>query len=269
MSGLLAKIMENRRRELEEAKAAVSPEAAKAAAEEAAREAPARGFAVALRKPGASFVAELKKASPVKGLLRADFNPAAIAARYEEAGAAAISVLTEKTHFMGSLENLPAARRACSLPLLRKDFIFDPYQVCEARAAGADALLLIVAALEVSELADLMALAHSLGMDALVEVHDEAELETASGLPCDVIGVNNRNLKTGEVDIATSVRLAPMFAAGTCKISESGIKSRADVVRLEAAGYDGFLVGETLVTRPDPGEALLELSGVSGERRAI
>ncbi len=269
MSGLLAKIMENRRRELKEAKASVSLASVRVAAEEAAREAPARGFAAALRRPGTGFVAELKKASPTKGLLRADFDPAAIAARYEEAGAAAVSVLTEATHFMGSLENLLAARRACSLPMLRKDFIFDPYQAHEARAAGADALLLIVAALEPSLLSDLLGLVHALGMDALVEVHDEAELETASGLPCDVIGVNNRNLKTGEVDIATSVRLAPMFAAGTCKISESGIKSRADVVRLEAAGYDGFLVGETLVTRPDPGEALFELSGVSGERRAI
>lgn len=266
MSGLLAKILTNRRRELEEAKAAVSPARARSAAEEAAKEAAARGFAAAIRRPGASFVAELKKASPTKGLLRADFDPAAIAARYEESGAAAVSVLTEKTHFMGSLENILAARRACSLPILRKDFIFDRYQIYEARAAGSDALLLIVAALENSLLSDLLDLTHSLGMDALVEVHDEAELEAVSGLPCDVIGVNNRNLKTGVVDIETSVRLAPMFAEGACKISESGIKSRADVVRLEAAGYDGFLVGETLVTRPDPGEALLELSGVSEER---
>jgi indole-3-glycerol phosphate synthase len=258
MSTLLERILSAKREELERVKrnrpASVLREAADAAL-------PARGFAKAVAsRAGSGIIAELKKASPTKGILRPDFSVENLACAYAENGASAISVLTEKNFFLGDISYIAAARAACTLPALRKDFIFDPYQIIESRAAGADAVLLIAAALGGPLLEELIELAHESGMDALVEIHDEYELEAASGLPCDIIGVNNRNLKSGAVDIETSLRLAPKLNGAPCKISESGIKNRSDIERLRQAGFDGFLIGETLVVSPDPGAALRELA---------
>ncbi len=264
MSTLIEKIVASKREELAETKKRAPESAVREAAE--AAETP-RGFArsVAARAAnGPAIISELKKASPIKGLLRAEFGVEQLARGYAENGAAALSVLTESRYFLGDLSYIRRAKAVCPLPALRKDFIFDPYQIYEARSAGADAVLLIVASLEQPLLSDLLALAHDVRLDALVEVHDEAELERAAALPCDLIGVNNRNLKTGVTDIATSFALSAKFPAGCCKISESGIKSSADIEALREAGYDGFLIGESLVTRPDPGRALRELIGGVG-----
>jgi indole-3-glycerol phosphate synthase len=265
MSTLLEKIVSSKREELEEVKRR-APESAVKEAAAAVAEAP-RGFAKAISNraaQGPAVIAELKKASPIKGLLRADFDVEQLARGYSENGAAALSVLTESRFFQGDLSYIRRAKFVSSLPALRKDFIFDPYQIYEARAAGADAVLLIAASLEQPLLRDLLSLARDLGLDALVEVHDEAELERAAQLPCGLIGVNNRNLKTGVTDVGTSFNLAAKFPPGCCKISESGIKSSSDIEALREAGYHGFLIGESLVTRPDPGGALRELIGGLG-----
>lgn len=265
MTTLLGRIVDSKREEVESAKRSKPIEEMK---ETAAARGAARGFSRALTSGrGTRIIAELKKASPTRGLLRPDFDPAALAKQYAGNGAAAFSVLTESRFFMGDLAYIAVARAAGDLPALRKDFIMDPYQIYESRAAEADALLLIAAALERALLADLLALTHNLGMEALVEVHDERELESVLQLPCDVVGVNNRNLKDGTVDIETSIRIAPMMKNSACKISESGIKNRSDIARLSEAGYNGFLIGETLVAKPDPGLALRELIGPNGDKR--
>lgn len=210
-----------------------------------------------------NVIAECKRRSPSKGVLAVQYEPAAIARCYEEGGAAAISVLTEPTFFDGALEHLEAVRAAVALPLLRKDFVVDEYQLFEARASGADAILLIVAALEHHDLVRLQSRAWELGLAALVEVHDEAELARAVDGGARVIGVNNRNLRTLQVDVEASYRLATMLPPGVIGVSESGLRSREDLARLTAAGYRAFLVGERFMTDPAPAAALRRLTGAS------
>ena len=215
------------------------------------------GFVAALRAPGRmQVIAECKRRSPSRGMLRADYRPARIAAGYEANGAAAVSVVTEPTFFDGALDHLRAVRAAVDLPVLRKDFIVAPYQLLEAVAAGADAVLLIVAALDDTELGALLGEAASLGLAALVEVHDGAELRRAVQAGATVIGVNNRNLRTLSVDVNVSRRLVVQMPPGTVAVAESGLRTSADLVDLRAAGYHAFLIGETFITTPEPGEAL-------------
>jgi indole-3-glycerol phosphate synthase len=208
-----------------------------------------------------NVIAECKRRSPSKGVLRAVYDPVAIARSYADAGAAAISVLTEPTFFDGSLAHLEAVRAAVSVPLLRKDFIVSEYQLLEARAAGADAALLIVAALTPKELSQLSATAASLGLDTLVEVHSAEELTIAIDAGARVIGVNNRNLRTLTVDVHASESLVAMMPKGVIAVSESGLKSAADLSRLSQLGYGAFLIGERFMTDPDPGAALARLLG--------
>jgi indole-3-glycerol phosphate synthase len=217
---------------------------------------PRRGFAAALRARRPAVIAEVKKASPSKGVIRSDFDPVAIARGYAGAGAAAISVLTEARFFQGSLEHLEQIRVAVQVPLLRKDFIFDPYQLVEARAAGADAALLIVAMLEPAQLDELHAAATELGLDVLVEAHTAAEVERAVAAGATLIGVNNRDLNTFDTRLETAERLRPLIPPGRVTVAESGIETAADIRRLHAAGYDAFLVGESLMRVSDPGAAL-------------
>jgi indole-3-glycerol phosphate synthase len=220
-----------------------------------------RPFSEALIDEGISLIAEMKRASPSKGPIRPGASVAEIVAAYQAAGARAVSVLTEQAHFGGSLDDLAAAREACDLPLLRKDFLIDPYQVLEARAAGADAVLLIVAALGPERLAELMAAASSLGMDSLVEVHDEDEVEVAVEAGAEVIGINNRDLQSLEVDLGTTFRLLADVPAGTVVVAESGITERGHVADLEDAGIDAILVGEALMRAEDPADAVRDLLG--------
>lgn len=209
-----------------------------------------------------NVIAECKRRSPSKGVLAAEYDPAALAQLYERGGAVAISVLTEPTFFDGALEHLAAVRRSVSLPLLRKDFIVDEYQLFEACASGADAVLLIVAALDQAALVRLQARAWELGLATLVEVHDEAELTRAVDTGARVIGVNNRNLRTLQVDMDASYRLAAKVPRGVVAVSESGLRSRADLEPLAAAGYRAFLIGERFMTDPDPARAIGELIAV-------
>jgi len=223
----------------------------------------ARGFRRALAaKSGAAVIAELKKASPSKGLIRAEFRPAELARELEAAGAAALSVLTDEEFFQGSLGNLREASRAVSIPCLRKDFIVDEFQLVEARANSADAILLIVAALSSADLDALARRAREIGLDVLCEVHDAEELQRALDAGCDLIGVNTRDLRTFQVDLKTAFDLAVKFPLGVVRVAESGIHSADDMARLRAAGYDAFLVGESLMRAERPGEALRELMGV-------
>jgi len=225
-----------------------------------------RGFRRSLAaksRDGIAVIAELKKASPSKGLIRAEFRPAELARELEAAGAAALSVLTEEDFFQGSLGNLRAASAAASIPCLRKDFIIDEFQLLEARANSADAVLLIVAALSQSELKTLATGASRRGLDVLCEVHDAAELDRALDAGCDLIGVNTRDLRTFQVDLNTAFELAEKFPAGVVRVAESGIHSADDMAKLRAAGYDAFLVGESLMRAERPGEALRELMGVA------
>lgn len=218
-----------------------------------------RGFREQLRhaaRVGPAIIAELKKASPSKGLIRADFRPTELARELERAGATALSVLTDEEFFQGSLDYLQQASAATSLPCLRKDFMVDEFQFVEARAHGADAILLIVAALEQKGLTDFAHRARSLGLDVLCEVHDEGELQRALDAGCDLIGVNNRDLKTFEVDLATALRLGEKIPSDCVRVAESGIHSGADIARLRAAGYDAFLIGESLMRAAHPGETL-------------
>jgi len=222
---------------------------------------PRRGFAAALSRPGRAIIAEVKKASPSRGVIRADFDPVAIARAYERGGARALSVLTDAPYFQGSLAYLDAIRRVVALPLLRKDFLLDPYQVHEARAYGADAVLLIVAILDDPSLRELAALARTLELDALVEVHSRAELERAMACGATLIGINNRDLRTFVTRLEVAETLAPPAASGATIVAESGLKTTADLERLEAAGVRAFLIGETLMAAQDPGAALRALLG--------
>lgn len=229
--------------------------------EQAAKHAP-RGFGEGLRRAagrGPAIIAELKKASPSRGVIRGDFDAAQLAAELQAAGAAALSVLTDEEYFQGSLENLRLASTRTSQPCLRKDFIVDEFQLLESRAHRADAVLLIVAALADSELRRLQEAARHLHLDVLCEVHDEAELERALAAGCDIIGVNSRNLRSFEVDLQTPLRLATRIPAGVLAVAESGIHSAEDLRPLQGAGYQAFLVGESLMKAPHPGEALREL----------
>lgn len=223
---------------------------------------PTESLSAVLARPGASLIAECKKASPSKGLLVPHYNAAEIARTYVQNGASAVSVLTDARHFQGSLEDLRDVTEALAavrspvlrqrVPVLRKDFIFHPYQVHEARAAGADAVLLIVAVLSDAELRELLSLVEELKMEALVEVHDEDELARALALPVQTVGINNRNLQTFEVDLQTTEKLRPLVPAAIRVVSESGIRTPEDVARVAAAGVDGVLVGESLVTSKNP-----------------
>jgi indole-3-glycerol phosphate synthase len=224
--------------------------------------APARGFVVALEHhagEGSAVIAEVKKASPSAGVIRADFRPAEIAASYEAGGASCLSVLTDERYFRGHRDHLREAREACALPVLRKDFIIDPWQVVESRCLGADCILLIVAALARSQMEDLHGAAEEHGMDVLVEVHDEREMEQALELQGCLLGVNNRNLHDFTTDLGTSERLKAMLPPARLLVTESGIRTRDDVERMRAAGVRAFLVGEAFMREDDPGAALQAL----------
>ena len=216
-----------------------------------------------------AIIAELKKASPSKGLIRENFDVAALARTLELAGASALSVLTDEPYFQGSLQNLEVASSVTGLPCLRKDFIVDEYQIVEARAHRADAILLIAAALSDAELARFTEAAHENGLDVLCEVHTAEELERVIGLDCDAYGVNNRNLGTFEVSLETSLKLADRLPAGAVRVAESGIDTPEDIARLRTAGFDAFLIGESLMRRPDPGAALRELLSLVTEPTTV
>ena len=260
MSDILEKILATKRREVEAAKAAVPL----AALERAAREAsPPRGFAAAIQARVAAgkpaVIAEIKRASPSKGLIRADFDPARIAASYAANGATCLSVLTDREYFGGSREDLQAARAACALPVIRKDFIVDPYQVVEARAWGADCILLIMDAAPDARLAELERLAQSLGMDVLVESHDSGQLERAFGLKTPLVGVNNRDLRSFEIRLETTLELVDRVPAGRILVTESGIATPEDVERLRRMKVGAYLVGSAFMAADDPGRELSRL----------
>jgi len=229
----------------------------------AARARGPRGFTAALQGPSIALIAEVKKASPSRGVLREDFDPLTLAETYATGGASAISVLTDEKHFQGKLEYLAAirSRLAKGPPLLRKDFIFDEYQLHQASAYGADAVLLIAAILEQPLLRDLLAAARDLKLDVLLEVHDEAEMERAAGAGADLIGINNRDLRTFDVDLATTERLKPLTPAEATVVAESGIFTREDMLRLEACGVNAVLIGEGIVVADDPAAKIRELLG--------
>jgi indole-3-glycerol phosphate synthase len=231
-----------------------------------------RGFRRALQsksRNGIAVIAELKKASPSKGLIRAEFHPAELAQELEQAGAAALSVLTDEEYFQGSLANLRAASAAVKIPCLRKDFIVDEFQLLEARANSADAVLLIVAALSSKELLHLASAAASHRLDVLCEIHDGEELQRALDAGCNLIGVNARDLRTFKVDLKTVFALAEKFPAGVVRVAESGIHSAEDIVRLRAAGYDAFLIGEWVMRAERPGEALQQLMQVANAESRV
>lgn len=260
MSDTLSKIVAVKREEVAAAKARVSLAAIRTDAESRVL---TRDFEAAMRSRVArgqsAVIAEVKKASPSRGVLRENFEPADIAQSYAEHGAACLSVLTDRSFFQGSVDYLKQARASCQLPVLRKDFLVDPYQVYESRAMGADAVLLIAACLDDVQMADFEAIARGLYMSVLVEVHDAAELERALKLKTPLIGVNNRNLRTFEVTLDTTLGLREQVPADRVLVTESGIVTRADVLRMRSAGIHAFLVGEAFMRADDPGEALAAL----------
>ena len=250
---ILSRVVESRRAEVARRRRIVPETVLRIAAGKA--DAP-RDFAGALERNQINVIAEIKKASPSAGVLRHVFEPAALARAFERAGAAALSVLTEEEHFQGALAHLRDARAAVELPALRKDFIVDSYQVWEARAANADSFLLIAAAVEDAALADLLAMGRELGMEALVEVHTAEELRRALAVGARIVGVNNRNLHTLEVRVETSLELVEMIPDDHTAVSESGLRSPEDLRKLRAAGFDAFLIGESLMREAEPGAAL-------------
>jgi indole-3-glycerol phosphate synthase len=253
---VLSRIIESRRAEVGRRKRIMPEPVLRIAAGKA--DAP-RDFAGALSRDQVNVIAEIKKASPSAGVLRRDFEPAALARGFEGAGAAVLSVLTEEENFQGALAHLRDARAAVGLPVLRKDFIVDAWQVWEARAANADSFLLIAAALDYETLAELLALGRELGMEPLVEVHTADELERVLAAGARIIGVNNRNLHTLEVRVETSLELAEMIPDDCIAVSESGLRSGEDLRKLRAVGFDAFLIGESLMREADPGAALQRL----------
>ena len=260
MVGILEEIVSAKRREVERLKVEAPVSQLERRLESRA---PALNLAGALWGDSVRIIAEVKKASPSKGLLRADFDPASLAATYVDSGAAAISVLTNADHFQGSIEHLDAVCRVAhprGLPVLRKEFIFDPYQVYEARAHGADAVLLIVALLTPGSLRQLRELAGRLWMQCLVEVHDEKELKLALDAGAEIVGINNRDLRTFKTDLEVTARLASLIPDGKIVVSESGISTREHIHRIQAAGAHAALVGEALVTAPDAGAKLREMT---------
>jgi indole-3-glycerol phosphate synthase len=260
MHDVLARILARKREEVAERRTRVPLAELRARAGDAS---PVRGFADALgariERGEAAVIAEVKKASPSRGVIRADFDPAAIARSYAAGGAACLSVLTDVDFFQGADGYLVAAREACQLPVLRKDFVVDEYQLIEARALGADAVLLIAAALDDAQLADFAALASALGLDALAEVHDAAELERVLRLPLPLVGINNRDLRTFEVSLDATLALKEMVPADRMLVTESGILAPPDVRRMRDAGVHAFLVGEAFMRAADPGAALRSL----------
>jgi len=257
---ILQRILARKREELEAARAATPLAQIEARARAAP---PPRDFVGALRAKIAAgrpaVIAEIKKASPSKGLLRADFDPAAIARSYETGGAACLSVLTDRDYFQGAPEHLAQARAACALPVLRKDFITEPYQVFESRALGADCILLIAAALAPQDMRGLEASARALGMAVLVEVHDASELDAALTLQTPLVGINNRNLRTFETTLETTLSLLPKIPKGRIVVTESGLRGAEDIALLQARGVPAFLIGEAFMRAPEPGQALLNL----------
>jgi indole-3-glycerol phosphate synthase len=262
MSDILDKIVAVKLREVAAAKTRKSPEVVRADAESRVL---TRDFVDAIRAKIAAgkpaVIAEVKKASPSKGVIREDFIPADIAQSYAEFGAACLSVLTDAQFFQGSVDYLKQARASCQLPVLRKDFMVDAYQIYESRSMGADAVLLIAACLDDAQMGDMEAIALGLDMAVLVEVHDQSELERALKLRTPLIGINNRNLKTFEVSLETTLALRSQVPADRILVTESGIHTRDDVLRMGAAGVSAFLVGEAFMRVPEPGEALAELFG--------
>lgn len=259
---ILEKIAAYKREEIARAKAAVSPTEIETCARASE---PPRGFRAALITARAEkrigLIAEIKKASPSKGLIRADFDPPALAAAYEKGGASCLSVLTDTPSFQGSPEYLSAAREAVNLPVLRKDFLLEPYQVAEARAWGADAILIIMAMVDDETATDLLHAARDYGMDALVEIHDEAELDRALALGADMIGINNRDLKTFVTDVGVTLKLAPRIPKDKLVVAESGLASRDDLARLAEIGVSTVLIGETLMRQSDVTAATTALIG--------
>ena len=265
MSGtpdILRKIVEYKKGELASARSRLPLAELKARCADAP---PVRGFRESLErvdKAGrTAVIAEVKKGSPSKGVIRADFDPVDIAGIYEKNGAACLSVLTDEHFFLGHLDYLARIREVVNIPLLRKDFIFDPYQIWEARATGADAILLIAAMLDLSRLREFAACARELSLDVLLEVHDEDELETALETDCRLMGINNRNLRTFVTDLGTTERLCALMPPDRFPVAESGITTRSDVLRLHGAGARAFLIGESLMRQPDIGAKLKEILG--------
>ncbi len=256
---VLDKIVASKQIEVETAKREIPLSALK----EKMRARKPRDFKSAITGKNIRLIAEVKKASPSRGLLRADFNPVTLAEAYELGGAAAISVLTESQYFQGKLEYLAGIRKAVSLPLLRKDFIFDPYQVFEAAAGGADAILLITAILEINELKELLSTSKDCGLDSLVEVHNESEIETALNCGAQIIGINNRNLKNLTVDTATVPALRVLIPPHVIVVAESGLKTAQDIRNLNELGVNAALIGETLVTAGDISTKIKELGFVA------
>jgi indole-3-glycerol phosphate synthase len=255
--GILAEIVQHKKQEV----ADLHMRAAAFEQEAHERKTHVRPFAQALRASQPAIIAEIKKASPSKGVLQPNFHPAFLAHAYEQGGAACLSVLTDKKYFQGSLHDLEAARAAVTIPVLRKDFIIDRVQIYEAAAHGADAILLIAAVLEVSQLRNFRELASSLDMASLVEVHDQEELQQAVDSGAEIIGVNNRDLETFEVSLDTSLRLSYLMPASAIRVSESGIHTRADIELLRGAGFEAFLIGELLMRSRNVTVALKELVG--------